>query len=179
MSVSVQTPIALVVDPDKVKINLDIPESYLARISLGQEAKVIVDTYPDEEFLGKITRISPVVNLDNRAAPVEITIENQDHRLKSGMFAKVSLITEKHQNTPVILKEAIIGSALDTYVYTVENNKAVMRKVTLGIHDGPLYEVTQGLKEGDMVVVVGQQRLHDNAQVLAEAGNGFGGGGAK
>jgi multidrug efflux pump subunit AcrA (membrane-fusion protein) len=175
MSVTVQTPIALVVDSDKVKINLDIPESYLARISLGQEARVSVDTYPDEKFAGKITRISPVVNMENRAAPIEITIENQDHRLKSGMFVKVSLVTEKHQNTPVILKEALIGREPDSYVYTVENSKAMMRKVSLGIHDGPFYEVTQGLKEGDMVVIMGQQRLYDNAKVSAEMNGSIGG----
>ncbi len=171
-NVNAQTPIALVVDIAKVKINLDIPEKYLPKVSLGQEAEIKIDAYPQETFIGKATKISPVVSLENRAAPIEITLDNQDQRLKSGMFAKVSLIIEKHPSALVILKEAILGKVPDTYVYLIEKNKAVMKKITLGIHSGPYYEVREGIKEADLVVIVGQQRLYDNAPVVVEIGNG-------
>jgi len=171
-NVNVQTPIALVVDINQVKTSLDIPEKYLSQVSLGQEAKIAVDAYPKEEFSGKVSKISPMVNLENRAAPIEITLDNQDHRLKSGMFASVSLIIEKHSSVSVIIKEAILGKEPDNYVYLIENNRAVTKKITLGIHDGPYYEVREGIKEGDLVVIVGQQRLYDNAPVTVEIGNG-------
>lgn len=167
-NVNTQTPVALVVDISKVKISLDIPEKYIPKVSLAQEAKITVDAYPQEEFSGTVTKVSPMVSLENRAAPVEITLDNQDQHLKSGMFAGVSLIIEKHPSASVILKEAILGKVPDTYVYVVENNKAVIRKITLGIHSGPYYEVREGIKEGDLVVIVGQQRLYDNAPVTAE-----------
>ncbi len=170
--VSPQTPVALVVNMDRVKIDLDIPEIYLPKVFLAQEAKVATDAYPQREFLGKVTKISPVVNLENRAAPIEISIDNPEHLLKSGMFAKVFLVIEKRLQVPQILKEAIIGKQPDTYVYIVKNNKAFSRKISLGIHDGPLYEVTQGIEEGEMVVIVGQQRLYDDAPVIAEINNG-------
>jgi len=175
-NVSGQTPIALVVNIDKVKIGLDIPERYLPKVSLGQEAEIRVDAYPEEVFAGEVTKVSPVVSLENRAAPIEITLNNQDQRLKSGMFARVSLIIESHASIPVILKEAIMGREPDNYVYLIENNKAVMKKVTLGIHSGPYYEVREGIKEGDLVVIVGQQRLYDNAAVALEISNGNAGG---
>ncbi|MBM3254692.1 MAG: efflux RND transporter periplasmic adaptor subunit [Candidatus Omnitrophica bacterium] len=174
-NVTPQTPIALVVKMDKVKINLDIPEIYLAKIYLGQEANIEVDSYAQESFLGRVTKISPVLNLENRAAPVEITIDNPQYHLKSGMFAKVSLALEKRIGVPVILKEAIIGKAPDAYVYLIQNNKAAIRKIELGIHDGPFYEVTQGLGAGDLVVIMGQQRLYENAQVAVEIGDSQGG----
>ncbi|MDD5618021.1 MAG: efflux RND transporter periplasmic adaptor subunit [Candidatus Omnitrophica bacterium] len=172
-NVSPQTPVALVVNMDKVKINLDIPEKYLPKIFLGQEAKIYTDAYAQKEFIGKVTKISPVVNLENRAAPIEITIDNSEHNLKSGMFVKVSLAIEKHANVPQVIKEAIVGREPDAYVYLIENNKAKMRKISLGIHEGPLYEVTQGLEEGEMVVVVGQQRLYEDAPVVVDV-NGQG-----
>jgi len=59
-------------------------------------------------------------------------------------------------------------------VYTIEGDKAKTRKIVLGIHQGPLYEVRQGLQEGEMVVVVGRERLYDDAPVAVEAGNGQG-----
>lgn len=167
-NVTIQTPIALVVDMEKMEIDLDVPEKYLAQVSLGQVAKISVDTYPQEEFIGSVTKISPIVDLATRAAPIEITVDNMHHKLRSGMFAKVSLVIIEHKNVPVVLKEAIMGKEPDLYVYLVENGKAILRKITLGIRQGQDYEVESGLKEGDAVVIMGQQKLYEGAQVRAE-----------
>ena len=51
----------------------------------------------------------------------------------------------------------------------MENNKAVLKKISLGIRQGPYYEVKSGIKDGDLVVIMGQQKLYDKAQVLTEA----------
>jgi membrane fusion protein, multidrug efflux system len=167
-NVNSSTPVALVVSAEKVKIALDIPEKYLSRITLGQEAKVSVDSWPGEQFLGTVTKVSPVVDLSTRTAPIEITVENKEYRLKSGMFAKVQLMMEARNNVPVILKEAIMGHDPDNYVFVVEANKALLKKIKLGIRQGPYFEVTEGLKEGDLVVVMGQQLIADGTPVLPE-----------
>ncbi|MBU2258192.1 MAG: efflux RND transporter periplasmic adaptor subunit, partial [Candidatus Omnitrophica bacterium] len=132
-----------------------------------------VDSYPGKIFKGQVSQISPVVNLENRAAPIEITIDNQEHYLRSGMFAKVSIIIEEHKKVPVIMKEAVIGKEPDTYIYVIEDNKAVFKRVSLGIRKDPFYEVTEGLKEGELVVIVGQQRLYENAAVIIDKNNGL------
>ncbi len=167
-NVTTQTPIALVVDMVRVEIDLDIPEKYYSKIALDQKAKIKVDAYPDEEFSGRVTKISPVVDLSTRAAPIEIAIDNPEHKLRSGMFSKVSLVLSEHKNVPVILKEAIMGKEPNLYVYVIENQKAVLRKITVGIRQGPYYEVRDGLREGDLVVIMGQQKLYEGAQVIAE-----------
>ena len=167
-NVTTNTPIAFVVSADKVKTGLDIPEKYLPKITVGQQANISVDSWPNELFIGSVTKVSPVVDLATRTAPIEITVENKDHRLKSGMFAKVSLVIEARNNVPVILREAIMGREPDNYVFVVENNKAVLRKITLGIRQGPYFEVRQGLKDGDSVVIMGQQMISDGALVAPE-----------
>jgi len=167
-NVTASTPIALVVSADKVKIGLDIPEKYLPKITLGQQAKIIVDSWPDEQFPGSVTKISPVIDLSTRTAPVEITVENKEYRLKSGMFAKVRLVIEARNNVPVILREAIMGHDPDNYVFVVEDHKAVLKKVKIGIRQGPYFEVSQGLNEGDLVVIMGQQMIADGASVTPE-----------
>jgi multidrug efflux pump subunit AcrA (membrane-fusion protein) len=171
-NVNLQTPVALVVNMDKVKIDLDVPEKYLPQVSLGQEAEIAVDAYPQEEFSGRVTKIRPVIDLETRSVPIEITVDNPNHHLKSGMFAKVRLILKEHKNVPVILKEAVVGKEPDFYVYTVENNKAILKKVTLGLRQGPYYQVQEGLKEGDLVVIMGQQRLRDGISVSMEQEEG-------
>lgn len=167
-SVTVQSPIALVVDMDKVKIKLDITEEYLSRIALGQKAQITLQAYPNEIFMGVVAKISPVLDLDTRTAPIEIVIPNDDHRLKSGMFAQAQLILEEHKDAVVIAKEAIIGREAETYVYVVEANTARQKKIKLGIHQGSFYEVLEGLKPQDLVVVMGQQKLYEGALVTTE-----------
>lgn len=167
-NVTANTPVALVVSADKVKIGLDIPEKYLPKITLGQQAQISVDSWEDEKFIGSVTKISPVIDLSTRTAPVEITIMNKEYRLKSGMFAKVQLVIEARNNVPVILREAIMGRDPDNYVFVVENKKAVLRKISLGIRQGPYFEVREGLKDGDSVVIMGQQLLSDGASVEPE-----------
>jgi len=162
------TPIALVVDMNKVKIDLNIPEKYLADISLEQKADIYVDAYPGRKFIGIVTKISPVLDMETRSMPVEITINNADHRLKSGMFARVSLIIKEIKNAPVILKEAVMGKEPDIYVYTVDGSRAMLKNIKTGIRQNGYFEVTEGLKQGDSVVIMGQQRLKDGAFVKTE-----------
>lgn len=167
-SVTPQTPVALVVRMDNVKIDFNIPEKYLSEIMLGQIARVSVDAYAGEIFKGEVSKISPVLDMDTRTAPAEIAINNNKHKLKSGMFARVSLIIEEEKSVPVILKEAIIGREPDTYVFTVRDGKAFLKKVSLGLRQNEYLEVKEGLEPGDQVVVMGQQRLKDGVSVKME-----------
>ena len=171
-SVTVQTPVAMVVDIEAVELALDVPEKFIAQIKLGQDSELTVDAWPGEIFLGKVTKISPVIDLDTRTAPVEITIQNPGDRLKPGMFARVQLVIEEHKNIPVVMKEAILGKEPNAYVYVVNNNIAHSRDVRLGLHEGSEYEVTEGLAPGDLVVIMGQQGLRDGAPVSMEEASG-------
>jgi HlyD family secretion protein len=86
------------------------------------------------------------------------------------MFAKVSLIIGESKAVPVVLKEAIMGKVPGAYVYVIENNKAILRNVKLGIRQDGYFEVIDGIKEGDAVVFMGQQRLRDGIDVKMEQG---------
>lgn len=167
-NVTAQTQAALVVNMDRVRISLDIPEIHLPRISPGQKAKITSDAYPGEIFAGELSKISPVLDPATRSAPVEISAPNPEHLLNSGMFARVRIILSERKAVPVILKEALIGREPELYVFVVENKKAAMRKISLGVRSGQFYEVAGGLKEGDLVVVLGQQRLREGSEVITE-----------
>lgn len=167
-NVTPQSVVALVIDMEKVQIDVNIPEKHVSDISLGKKADVYVDAYREEKFTGTITKISPVLDMDTRSMPVEITVENKDHRLKSGMFAKVLLIVEEHKQVPVVLKEALLGKEPNFYVYSVEKGKAGMKKVMPGIRQNGYVEIKEGLKENDSVVIMGQQKLQDGVDVKIE-----------
>ena len=166
-NVTSQTPVGLIVSMDKVKIDLNIPEKYTSQVMIGQNADITVDAY-NEKFKGVVTKISPVLDMDTRTAPVEIAVKNKAHLLRSGMFARVSLIIDESKAVPIVLKEAVMGKAPDAYAYVIEGNKAVLRNVKLGIKQDGYFEVKDGIKEGDSVVIMGQQRLKDGSGVKIE-----------
>ncbi len=167
-NVTPSIPIALVVDMSRVRIAVGIPEIYIPNILLGQPAEIAVDAYPDKGFTGQVSKISPVVDTATRTSLLEITVDNPGHELKPGMFARVRLVVQESRDAAAIPQEAIIGREPEQYAFIVENNKAVLRKLVLGLREGPLAEVTEGIKIGDQVVVMGQQRLADGTQVLPE-----------
>jgi HlyD family secretion protein len=115
--------------------------------------------------------MSPVIDPLTRTAPCEIRIANPEHKLKSGMFARVKLILKEYKEVPVVLKEAILGKVPDQYVYVVANNRALMRKVQAGARSGEYVRVTEGLQKDELVVIMGQQRLFDGADVAFEVNN--------
>ena len=167
-NVSPQTAIALVVDMEKVRVLLDVPEKYLPAISAGMAAEVTVEAYPDKTFTGSIVRISPVVDTATRTSLVEISIDNKEHKLYSGMYAKVRVVTREFKDSLVVLKEAVLGKEPQQYVYVIRDNKAALRDVKVGVRQGPYLQIAEGLSAGDKVVVMGQQRLYEGAPVLVE-----------
>jgi HlyD family secretion protein len=167
-NVSPQAPVALVVDMDKVKVFLDMPEKYLPSISVGMKAAVSVEAYPDEVFDGTIARVSPMVDTATRTCQVEIGIDNKEHKLRSGMYAKVKVVTREYKDALVVLKEALLGKDPQQYVYVIKENKASVRDVKAGVRQGPSVQIVEGLTAGDKVVIMGQQRLREGAAVAVE-----------
>ena len=161
-------PLAIMVNMDQMVVKFNVPEPIIPQLKIGLKAEIRVDAYPDDVFAGEVSKISEVLDTETRTLPIEISVDNKDHRLKSGMFSKVKLILSKHAPAPFILKEAAIGREPDLYVFAVEDNKAVLKKISSGIRQGPYLEVKEGLIEGDLVVIMGQQRLFEFAPVNVE-----------
>ncbi len=168
--VSPQSPVAMIIDMNKVKVYLDIPEKYIPVVSLDMHASVTVDAYPGQVFDGIIAQISPVIDPLTRTAQAQIIIDNKDHRLRSGMFSKVKVVTAEYADSLVVLKEAVMGKEPQQYVYIVEDGKAKLREVETGVRQGANVQVTKGLAKGEKIVVMGQQRLFEGAAVLVEEG---------
>ena len=127
-----------------------------------------VDAYPGEDFTGAITKISPVLDSATRSVPIEITVSNADHRLKSGMYAKARLIIAQNAKMAVVPKEALVGRGDSQFVFVVRDGKAEMRTIKVAVRQGSQAGLSEGVSEGDMVVIMGQQRLSDGIAVHAE-----------
>ncbi len=165
VSPMMRLPVIMVANIDTVKVLGNVSEKYLGKLKEKAEARVKVDAYPDEVFLGKITRIAPLVDLATRTAEVEIEISNEGHRLKPGMFARVSLILEKKENALIVPIKAVLNENNRKFTFVINDKTAHKREVKTGIYQKDSLEIVEGLKEADWVIIEGNYGLKDGALV--------------
>lgn len=159
------TAILRIVNMDRVKVVVHVIERDFARIRLNQKAHIFVNAYPDGEFSGKSTLISPTISPMTRTASVEITIPNQDHRLKPGMFAQVEIVMRETDDALLIPSYAVLERSEGKQVFTLANGKAESRTIQVGLDQGELVEVKAGLAAGDTLIVEGHHRISSGESV--------------
>ena len=186
--VTLQTPVALVVDASEIIVRAEVPERYAARASVGEPVRVRVEAYPDRAFSGRVSKVSPVVDPATRSTLIEAKLDNSSGKLRSGMFGEVTLITGSRSGVLAVPKDALTdgsaggsGSSAGTArtdfltgggpaVFVVENGKACKRDVELGLQSDRFLEIRKGVKPGEKVAVFGLYGLKDGSpvEVLAE-----------
>jgi len=144
---------------------LHVPERQLGKLRPGLAAKLIVDASSTDPFTGRIKRISPVI--DRATGTVKVTVEVRDpsRRLKPGMFARINIIYDVHENVLTAPKDAIISEDRENAVFVVRDSVAYRQVVTTGYVNTTAIEVLTGLKPGDTIVTTGKASLKDSAKV--------------
>ncbi|MCJ7497398.1 MAG: efflux RND transporter periplasmic adaptor subunit [candidate division Zixibacteria bacterium] len=166
------SPLAQILNLDSVKIVIQVTEEDLPKIKINQKAKIKVDAYPDREFSGVVTLISPILNSLTRTASVEITIPNRNHLLKPGMFVEVRLVIGKTENLVLIPKHTILIEAGKKKVFVLKGSKAEERWVDAGFSDKDLTYIKSGLSPEDSLVTLGQNQLQPGDKVKIVKGEG-------
>ena len=152
------TPIATIVDISRLEINTVLMKCRL-RIP-GQEVEINIPSAGNKVFNGKIDFISPVMD-HTKSYPVKISLDNPKGELKAGMFAKIALTTDVLEDVIKVPRKAVITRDKESKVFVVEEDRAVMKKVTIGMNNGTEVEITSGLNPGEILVVTGNDDLVD------------------
>ena len=149
-----------------VKLMIHVSEVFYTHVKEGMEVKIHLDVYKNEEFTGKVSLVYPTIDAATCTFPVEIKLDNKDMRVRPGMFARVTINfgTERRVVLPDLAVVKQTGSG-DRYVYVYEDGKVDFVKVELGRRTDTRYEVLSGVPDGARVVVAGQSRLHNGAEV--------------
>jgi RND family efflux transporter MFP subunit len=175
--VSPNSPLVDVVDITRVRLVANIIEKDLKQIGVGDTARVEVDAFPGEDFMGRIARVSPVLDPATRTAPLEVEISNPQYRLKPGMYARVGIITESHRNALVVPTNAVVDVNGTRGVYLSVNNAAAFHPVKIGIEGNERTEILDGVAVGDRVVTTGAAGLRNGDPIILAGGAGGGRGG--
>lgn len=163
------SPIFTVEQIRPVKLLINVSESLFTKVKKGKDVDIRLDVYGDEVFKGKVSLVYPTIDPNTRTFPVEIKIDNNDERVRPGMFARVTIGfgTQNHVVAPdlAIVKQSGAG---DRYIYVYKDGKVYYEKVELGRRMGNKYEVISGVNSGDQVVISGQSRLNNGMEVEIE-----------
>lgn len=152
-----------------MKIDFSIPENFLSLIKKDQEITVTIDAFPKETFKGIVTGIDPKIDEKSHNLVIYATIENQRRQLRPGLFVKISLTLGQKTNILLIPEQAALPRQDGIYVYLVEQGvdqgKVKKIKVETGQRHNGKIEVLSGLKEGEIIIVGGQEKTDDEELV--------------
>lgn len=161
--VSVGKPALLsIVQIDQLKALIGISESYYPVVTKGLKAEVTCEIYPEQTFYGEVYRVYPTIDNATKTFTVEVKILNRNVKLRPGMFSKIRLSLGKG-NAILVPSLALIKQTgtNDMYVFLNKNNIAVKTPVKAGRIVDDRTEILEGLKPGDEIIVVGQNKLED------------------
>lgn len=139
-----------------LEIRVKVSEKYSSYLKVGLPAYVSLVSAPEEHFTARIASISPVVNPASRTQEVTLVLDQQDSRIKPGMFAQVRLVIIEEKDAFVVPLEAIRSYNDDSAVFVVAADNTAYRKlVTTGVSNDNDIQIVSGLIQGDQVIVAG------------------------
>jgi multidrug efflux pump subunit AcrA (membrane-fusion protein) len=169
-TVTLQTAVYVVGDLANLVVETFVPERFSNAARRGLAAQIFLEALPGEVFTAVVDEVSPVLDPASRTLRIRLKFSGPaDPRIKAGMFATVSLVTNTRRNVPVIHREAVINTYGSWIVFTVNaENTAVRREISLGLENERFVEVLKGLEPGELVVSAGQNFLShgDSVRIL-------------
>ena len=166
--VSPGVPVVSLMAIDRVKAEVEIPETSLTAVKRGAPVTVALDALPGETFRGLVSRLNTRVSPVSRSFKAEIDIPNPARRLQPGMFARITVATDVIRNAVVIPQRAVVTDARgNPAVFAVREDRAVSLGIRTGLSGGDLVEVREGLSAGERVVVGGNYGMEENARIRA------------
>ncbi len=164
-TISVGEPAFRVTGLDPLVAYLHVPEREYRHISAGQPVGIQIDALPGDPIAALVSRVSPIV--DPQTGTFKITVEmfDEERRIKPGMFGRISVVYDVHENALQIPRSAIVEETDSLSVFVVEDGLAVRKTVTTGYGNRGMIEVISGIEEGEQVVTVGQVSLKQDSKV--------------
>jgi membrane fusion protein (multidrug efflux system) len=160
---------------DPVFADFALPQQYLGQLTPGLEVHVTTDAIPGRVFNGKLTAINSMIDSSTRNITLQATLDNSDHALRPGMFAKAEVMLPEKNKAFVVPGSAISYAPFGDSVFVIEKKKdektgkesQVIRQqfVRVGEARGDLVAITKGLKAGETIVSTGVFKLRNGMTV--------------
>jgi membrane fusion protein (multidrug efflux system) len=158
-------PVADLVDLDKIKIQVDVPEMDVRYNKVGQAAGVRIDALPELELTGIVDFVAYKADPATRTFPVRVIISNTDHRVRPGMIARVTFLRRVIPDALVAPLFALVEKSGERMVFVEKEGVVQARTVSLGVIERDRIQITKGLNPGDHLIVAGQTMVEEGTRV--------------
>jgi len=160
-----------IADTSAVWVQADVFEQDIAAVNLGQKAKIKINAYPGEVFVGRIAYVYPTLNAATRTVPVRIELANPKGRLKPAMFAEVDIPVAGATQVVTVPNSAVIDSgSKQVVIVQLGEGRFEPRHVRLGQRGSEFVQVLDGIKEGEMVVAAANFLIDAESNLKAALG---------
>jgi RND family efflux transporter, MFP subunit len=162
------SPMVGIVDYKQMYLDINLAESAMKYVNVSQPVNIIQYTLPEDTLSGFISELSPAISTETRTFKGRILIQNNDLKLRAGMFVKADIVVDRAEESIVIPKNVIQSNRQRKFVYVVERNMAVSRTIETGIEDDYNAEILSGLYENDNLITRGFETLRENSRVKVQ-----------
>jgi HlyD family secretion protein len=162
-----RTGIATIVDMSSLEIEVDVNESYIARVRAGQPVTAVLDAYPDWQIPAKVRTVIPTADRQKATVKVRVTFDRLDPRILPDMGVKVAFLGEEPSaaaaggDAVLVPRTALREEGGGAAVFVYREGRVERRAVRLGQARGDAHEVIAGLSDGEQVVTRGVNELRD------------------
>jgi membrane fusion protein (multidrug efflux system) len=158
-------PMVRLVENDRLRLVVPVPEAYTAGVAVGTEMSFAVAAYPGETFNGRVARIAQAVDVSTRTMAVQLDVANADGRLAPGAFCQVRWPVRRTGSSLLVPSDSVASTTDRTFVVRIRNGHTEWIDVKTGLASGPLTEVFGDLRAGDQIAMHGTDEIRPGTEV--------------
>ncbi len=156
-AVNAKAAVVTIADMSSLEVEVDVSESNLQQVKVGQPGLIQLDALPESRFRGEVSTVVPTADRSKATVLVKVRFIDKDKRILPEMSAKVAFLSRpagRDEQTPftALPPASVVSRTDEKVVFLIKGNKAVETRVTIGAKRGDMLEVTSGLQAGDKIV---------------------------
>jgi membrane fusion protein (multidrug efflux system) len=161
-------PIADIVNIDRIKINVQVPELDVRYVKKGQKTPIKIDAFAERSLIGTVDFVSFKADPATKTFLVRSVIDNPGHEIRPGMIGRVVFVRRMIPDAVAAPLFAIVDKGGERIVFVEKEGVAESRVISIGVIEGDRVEITSGLDIGDHLIVKGQTEVEDGMRVIVK-----------
>lgn len=161
-------PVLDLVNVERIKIQLNVPEMDVRFLKPGHEAMVTIDALPGKRLWGKVDFVAYKADPATKTFQVQVVVENPAREIRPGMIARVGLLRRQVQDALAVPIFALVNKGGERVLFVERDGVVSARTVSIGIIEGDRVQITSGLSAGERVIVSGQAEVEEGMQVQVQ-----------
>jgi membrane fusion protein (multidrug efflux system) len=161
-------PLVEIVNIDRIKINVRVPELDVRFVKKGQQTPIRIDAFPDRTIIGTVDFVSFKADPATKTFLVRSIIDNSDHDIRPGMIGRVAFVRRVISDAVAAPLFTLVDKGGERIVFVEKDGVVESRTISIGVIEGDRVQITSGLYAGDHLIVKGHTEVEDGRKVIVK-----------